>query len=103
MTVAFQTAQILPAFPDFAAFDYEVALQGSTWKFEYVWREGLNSWYLSIFDTDGNPLIYGRRLSPNCQLVESRLDFPGKLVCIGDDSHRDNLGTDLLVMFYILE
>lgn len=99
--MTFDTFQILPAFPDFSAFGYELSLGGTTWEFLYTWREGLNSWYVSIYDTDGTALIIGRRLSPNCQLVESRLDFPGQLVCIGDDRARDHLGTKLIVAYVV--
>lgn len=98
----YQTVQVLPTFPDFAQFEYELPIQGTTWVFRFTWRERLQSWYLSIYYPEGGALAINRRLSPNTKLTESRLDFPGNLVCVGDDSHRDNLGATLNVIYYEL-
>lgn len=52
----------LPLFTD-SYFTYQITLAGSLWLFEYEWKDRLGGLYLSIYDSNGQSVIQGKRLS----------------------------------------
>ena len=97
--MAFKTVQILPVFPDFPQFEETVTLGGLKWVLRFTWRDRLRAWFMDIYNDALAPVVEGRRLSPFTDVAFGRLDFPGKLNVIGDDSERLNLGPRLHVVY----
>lgn len=54
----------LPIRFDLPAHRYRVTLSGVEFGLRFTFRDRTSSWYLDLFDVDGNPLALGRRLSP---------------------------------------
>lgn len=55
----------LPIRYDLPAHRYRVTLSGAEFSLRFTFRDRTSSWYLDLFDVDGNPLALGRRLSPS--------------------------------------
>lgn len=79
--------------------DYEVVidLDGVDYIFRITWRERLQSWYMSIFDVDRNPLLEGKRIATNSILNRAVKDIiQGTMTAITLDANDDDPGvTDL--------
>ena len=56
--------QTLHGFPQFSAFVFRMELNGIRLQFRMTFRERTKSWYLDMFESNGDPLMLGKRLSP---------------------------------------
>ncbi|MDC7234971.1 MAG: hypothetical protein PQJ58_17185 [Spirochaetales bacterium] len=88
-------------------FSQKVNLGGIYYGIRIRWNTRSESWYLHLFDADGNPIITGKRLVPNYPLTEIHTDrFQGELIVL--DTRNDltdccityeNLGTRFLLVY----
>lgn len=103
MVTQFETAQILPAFPDHAQFDMDLTLGARKWTFVFTWRERLGHWYADVYDDNRDAVVRGRMVTPLSNIVGGVLDFPGSLIAFGDESARQNLGRQMQVVYMVPE
>ncbi|OQY32023.1 MAG: hypothetical protein B6241_12415 [Spirochaetaceae bacterium 4572_59] len=74
----------IPVFPEIASgFIQKIELGGIFYSLRIRWNTRSESWFLHVFDADGNPLITGKRLVPNYPLTEIHSDrFKGELIVL---------------------
>jgi hypothetical protein len=53
---------VLPTRSDLARYTFDVALDDVTFRFSFEWNDRDEGWYMSIADTNGVPLLSGRRI-----------------------------------------
>jgi hypothetical protein len=81
-------------------YDELVQLESLEYLLEFAWSDRESSWYLNIYDQDGNQLATGIKLLLNVDLLrrfnDPRLP-PGKLICdvLGGDSVDIGTSADL--------
>lgn len=98
--------QILHSFQQLPAHTQTVVLLPEQFVVRLVFRQRTGAWYMDLSTVDGVPLVLGRRLSvdwsPLLGLVIE--DAPVGLWFVrGPDRYvREDLGTDLLLIFYLL-
>ena len=69
---------VLPSFAgSYPRWEYVVALDGINYgvRFNYNFRE--DSWYIDLFDADGNSVLAGIKLVVGYRLLASRRYLPG--------------------------
>lgn len=49
-------------------YSYSIPLQGNKYTLEFLFLERLNTWLLSLLDSEGNYLVRNQRLTPNLLL-----------------------------------
>jgi hypothetical protein len=91
----------MPFFHDYPAHRYQVALDGVVYEIRLTYRQRTSSWYLDLWDEQGNEIVKGRRLSPNWSPQGGMVTDgpPGLLVAFGRDPY-DRYEIDL---FYFTE
>lgn len=100
--VASVRAQQLAVRWDLPASRQSVILADTLYEVQLVYRRRSVSWYLSLWDLDGNLVAGGRRLTPGWAVNLGMVDGPdGLLLVTGpEDYRRDDLGTRLRLTFY---
>lgn len=97
----------IPVRNDLPAYDFDIELEGTTYNLQFTFNSRMNSWFMSISDVNGNPILQGVRLFtawvPLHQYANELLP-PGQFVIIdtaGEDKDPDldNFG-DRVQMFY---
>ncbi|WP_443698905.1 phage baseplate plug family protein [Pseudomonas sp.] len=53
----------LPLFPD-ASYTYPIALEGVSYNLEFLYNERASLYYISLYDSDSNPIVLGEALVP---------------------------------------
>jgi len=98
--------QEIRGFPRFPKHSQTVTLGSRRYRIELTWRQRASSWYMSLFDSDGNPLALGRRLSARVAPI-ANVGFDvdvapsGNLFIRGADGYiRDALGDTLVIVNY---
>lgn len=91
----------LPFYHDYPAHRYQVALDGVVYEVRLTYRDRRTSWYLDLWDEQGNALLAGQRLSPNWSPQGGLITDgpPGLLVAFGRDPYARNE----LELFYFTE
>jgi hypothetical protein len=83
------------------------AIEGVTYAFAWLWNERESTWYVSIADSEGDPIVSGVRVVLNADLIgrttDSRLP-DGKILVkditgATDEPDRDTLGQNVLVVY----
>lgn len=75
---------------DLPWFSYEIAVDSTTYVFEYRYSDRAESWYLDIFDVNRVPLRTGIRIVVGWQLNLRDLSlFEGTLMCVRLDDQGD--------------
>ena len=106
MTTAlnFRSVQVLPTFPEFAAFSQQLTLGARKWTFEFEWRPRLTAWFCSVYDDEFNAVFEGRAVLAGSNMAFGVLDFPGALLVFGDkDNDQGQLGEDYFIYYVDLE
>lgn len=57
-------------------YSYTIALDDVLFGFVLLYRERQDRWYMSIYDSDGEPLLLGKKLSVDTPLLEA-YEIPG--------------------------
>lgn len=73
---------------------YTTPLEGVQYEFRLTYRDRTASWYLDMWDAQGNLLLAGRRLSPNWSPQRGMITNgpPGGLFAVGSDPYaRDEI------------
>lgn len=98
--------QILQSFPQLPAHTQTVVIQDAQYIVRLVYRSRTAAWYFDLRTVDGDDLALGRRLSEDWSpllglLIDNAPD--GLWFVRGPDAYdRDDLGSNLLLMFYEL-
>lgn len=98
-------SKIIPSAPSEAEWVTTVELDEKDYRVRYRWRERINggSWYVDLEAADGTPLVQGRRLTPNEDLLASLVGEdlpPGRFIVLGRDPYRrHDLGGDLQLLY----
>lgn len=91
-------------FPRFSNFDISMELGPTRLTLEFTWRARTKSWYLDIFEVNGNPLLLGRRLSAYWSPMYGYADLPdiieGALFVRGIEGAQKDLGKTLILEYY---
>lgn len=85
----------LPLFPERPAQSYTIALDGVQYQIRLTYRERTASWYLDLYDEQGEAVLLGRRLSPGAPPLNEGVTKgpPGVLFAAGPDPYpRDGVG-----------
>ena len=88
-------------------FSQKISLDGTYYTIRLRWNTRSESWFLHLFDSDGEAIIAGKRLVPNYPLTEIHTDrVSGELIVIDTRNDLtdcmityDNLGTRFLLVF----
>lgn len=97
----------LPAFPEDPQVNYEVALDGTTFRLQYRYNNRDQSVYLDLFDLTGAPIRYGIRLVSDYPLFrqialagrpEGEL-FVSATSANFDPPTFEQLGTDAIIIY----
>ncbi len=98
----------IPLFPEVSSgFVQKIELGGVFYLIRIRWNSRTESWFLHVFDADGNPLVTGKRLVPNYPLMEIHTDkFSGELMVIDKQNDLtnavityENLGRRFLLVY----
>lgn len=76
--------RIIP-FKDFPSFTEEVTLEGIPYTFRFDWNSRGEFWSMDIYDREKNPLILGRRIMLDYEILRQFPDRelpPGELYVI---------------------
>jgi hypothetical protein len=99
----------------YARWQQSVDLSGVRYKVYFSWNTRMESWFMTIMDSDENVLIGGIRLIPNIDLLakykRTVSALPQGMLFIMDKEHdpitaeldRDNFGTRFLLAYTELE
>jgi len=92
-------------FPVFPAFTQDCQFGPTKLRYDMTFRERTKSWYLDIYELNGEPVMLGRRLSPRWIASLGYLDLMEKLegviYCMGKDTYRqEDLGEMLTVWHF---
>ncbi len=81
----------LPTRTDAARYSFDIELDAVTFHFEMEWNDRNNSWYMSISDASGVPLLSGRRVSIGYPLINIYRDprLPAGMIEAIDTSSTD--------------
>lgn len=93
------SSRISPIRPDegqqWWAFSY--SLESVIFTIVFGWQERNGSWYVSVYDSDGEAIVVGRRLSINYPVLD-RLKSdslpPGRLWLLSSDGSYNECGFD---------
>lgn len=91
----------IAAFPDLPRHVQTVTLAGRALRYRRTYRPRTRSWYVDIFDGDGNPILLGRRLAAGWSpTIGLPIDLGGVLFVLGRDGYaREDLGGELREIF----
>jgi len=100
--------QRIPLQTSVSSFRQRTSLDGVPFELEFRWNERDGAWYMSIADTDGNPLRSGIRLAVDSPLLHSLVSDTrpnGELYAIdiedsGEEAGFDDLG-QRVVLYYV--
>lgn len=99
----------MPLRSDVPAFEYEIELEGSTWRLGYVWNARASLWHMDVKAQDGTPLLLGLPLVVDFPLLLTYRSLlalpPGEFFLVdlettGEEAGRDTLGTRFLLLYY---
>lgn len=99
----------MPLRQDVPAFEYEIELEGRTWRLGFVWNTRAALWHMDVKAQDGTTLLLGLPLVVDFPLLltyRSMLTLPpGEFFLVdletkGEEAGRDNLGTRFLLLYY---
>lgn len=96
-------ARTLNTFPLIPSHTQTVKLGGTVFRLRLTWRDRNEAWYVDLFERDGTPIRYGKRLSaewvPLNEVMNPRED--GMIYVVGPGNYdRDDLG-DTLTLEYL--
>lgn len=81
-------ADQLPILFDYPEHRYTIALDGVQYDLRLIYRERTASWYLDLWDPDGNALLLGKRLTPSWPVNTGITSGPpGLIVPTGQDPY----------------
>jgi len=88
-------------------FEQETTLDGVRFILNFHWNSVSGSWFMSVSDIDGEPIISGRRMSANWSMLARSADSrrpAGELIVIdtsgsGVDPSFDELGERVLLSY----
>lgn len=98
---------VLPVGSDAPHYDFSSALEGKLLTFEVRWNERSGAWFLSLYDSTGEPIFSGRRVVLGTNLLgrsaDSRLP-PGTLIAYDTsganlDAGRNDLGGRVQLLY----
>jgi len=77
---------IIPVQQNVSAWSQRTPLDGVDYQLDFAWNTTAGAWYLSLSDTQGNPIVSGLKLVSNRPLL-SRFHFiagtpPGELSAV---------------------
>lgn len=98
--------QIINWFQD-ASWEQKIVLGGTAFFISAAWNIRDESWNISIYDSSENPIIVGRKLTLNVdilRLVHAENKPQGRLFAIAiandvDEITRDNMGSEIELVF----
>jgi hypothetical protein len=89
-------------------YDYTIPLDGVTYRIELTYKSRQEGWYLNLYDVDENPLLLGKRLAVDTELL-ARYEIeglpPGELTCVdmegtGTEPTFESLGKQHLFWYF---
>ena len=100
-------AQIIPTRQDAAHYQFPVELEGVVFGLEFYWNARDASWYLTILDAEGVPLLSSRKLVLDLPLTARYRDLRlprGEFVVLdttgqGLEAGLKDLGTRVLLVY----
>lgn len=98
---------VLPVRSDVPFYDFEIDLEGRTYRFEIRWNGRAEAWFLTIRNSAGDILVAGRKIVLGAGLAgRSRTEGlpPGVLVAVDTtdsdvDPGRYDLGRRVLLVY----
>lgn len=82
-----------------------VELDGLTFGFRTYWNDRNKSWYMDVFDSELNPLLFGQRLGTDSLISRYLPTMPGNLILVSTDARdtsdpgRSDLGERVKLMY----
>lgn len=96
----------IPIRNDLKRYTFEARLDLDYYLFRVAWNDTEQAWYMDIEDPSGSPLVSGRRLAANQNLLAYlALEEPtGNLYLVdvegkGEDPGESNLGTRFVLVY----
>jgi hypothetical protein len=97
----------VPVSLEWDSYRQRTELDGVEYEMLFQWNDRTNSWYFSLFFTDGSALLEGKVVALNSDLLLAMVDPrrpPGALVLIAveetfQEPTRDQLGMDYVVTY----
>jgi len=81
----------LPISQDSAAFSFETELDGTSFGFAFRWNDRDASWYMTVSDGEGSPIVSGIKVVVNLPLLNFFSDprLPGGVLMAIDTAGAD--------------
>lgn len=82
----------LPASSTGEAFQFEVELQGALFTFLFLWNSRDAHWYMTVSDSNGVPILSGRRVVVDWPLLRNVADLrrpKGEIVALDTTGEGD--------------
>ena len=98
---------LVPGFPDLPSHRMRVTLGARTYGLRFTFRARTASWYVDIYDADGEPLILGQRMSPRWSPlagynIDAAPDSDGQgVIVIGPDPYDRAMLGDVLRLVHL--
>lgn len=87
---------IIPTEQGASSYTTRITLDGVSYGLELNWNGRAGAWYLSLYDTAGNPLLLSRKLATNFPILK-RFRFidglpPGEIIAVDPSYTLDYAG-----------
>lgn len=101
-------AQVMPTRTDAPHYDFQVDLEGTTFKLEFRWNTRAEGWFFRLLDVDDNQILGFERVVLDFPLT-SRYRFealpPGEFFAVDTTASQvepglDELGGRVLLLYY---
>ncbi len=99
---------VLPARSDFDAYNFQIDLDGTIYTLDFAYNYRSETWYVSIFEQDGETLIVGDiviliNIPLHDQYIDERLP-PGRLIAMDEtgqnrEAGRYNFGSEIKLFY----
>lgn len=85
-------------------FSNTIEVANQRYRFDWRWNNRTRGWYVDIFDTNGDALVLGERLSVNGRIAVGSATFRSLLMAgISDDHASWEDWADGKMVLYLLE
>lgn len=99
---------VIPVRSDFAAYDFQIDLEGIVYTLDFGFNQRSERWYMSIYDQAKENLLIGDipiliNIPLHDQYIDERLP-PGRFIAINETGKNeqatiDNFGSDIKLLY----
>ena len=97
----------IPVTPEHPHFEFFLSLEGRQYLFEFRWNERIGSWYMTLSDADGDPIVASARVVLDFPLTGKCADArrpPGAIIAVdtsgaGLDPGEKDLGGRVTLLY----